>query len=520
MNKRKLTLLFSLLILLTLMLAVPTCADWAQNKKGTKIWYTDSTGQKVTGLQKIGSYTYCFDETGLLQTGWIRTEEGLRYFDKEGKAGKKLGSMLHSGIRTVGKYRYGFDGNGVVLKGLNKIGNAWYCFNTSGQTGKAGRMLTDKFVNLADGTRAYFRENGKRAFKRWVRDKKYYIDATGNLLRSSVAPGGYLVNAKGKVVKKLSTEFFKMGGKTYFYKKNKILKNKVFRYDGYYYYVDQDGIRRKGWINWKGHRYYFGKKGRAATGKVKIGGVFYTFTSKGRLDEDGGSYSTGTKAKTGKASILILCGHGQGDPGAAGYNSCGTFKESQLTREFGKLVYHDLKASGKVNAYLFDTKYDMFQQMRSRLNADMSTSSITGTGSKRKKVLKSIRKSSVIPDPTMYDFVLEIHFNATMPASKDPSGNGSIKGTGICVNVHKSSSDRAIDEKIIKYLNSCGMRTSSLGINRGSGLLNAKVYQEVGVNYTLLETCHIDDNDDMKFYKKHKEQMSKQVAQAVIDYFK
>ena len=64
------------------------------------------------------------------------------------------------------------------------------------------------------------------------------------------------------------------------------------------------------------------------------------------------------------------------------------------------------------------------------------------------------------------------------------------------------------------------MRTSSLGINRGSGLLNAKVYQEVGVNYTLLETCHIDDNDDMKFYKKHKEQMSKQVAQAVIDYFK
>ena len=54
MNKRKLTLLFSLLILLTLMLAVPTCADWAQNKKGTKIWYTDSTGQKVTGLQKIG----------------------------------------------------------------------------------------------------------------------------------------------------------------------------------------------------------------------------------------------------------------------------------------------------------------------------------------------------------------------------------------------------------------------------------------------------------------------------------
>lgn len=520
-NKRKLALFFGLLLLLTVMLAVPACADWAQNKKGTKIWYTDSTGQKVTGLQKIGSRTYYFDKTGLLQTGWIRTEEGLRYYEKEGKAGKKLGSMLHSGIQTVGKYRYGFGADGVVLQGLNKVGKAWYFFNTSQKAGKAGRMLTDRFVNLAGGVRAYFRENGKRAYKRWVRNKKYYIDESGNLLRSAVAPGGYLVNAKGKVTKKLSTGFFKLSGKTYFYKKNKVLKNKVFRYKGYYYYVDQDGVRRKGWITWKGYKYYFGKKGRAATGKVRIGGVYYYFTGKGRLDEDGSSvYSTGTKAKTGKASILILCGHGQGDTGAVGNNSCGTFYENQCTREFGKLIYHDLKASGKVNAYLFDTKYDMYQQMRSRLNSDVGTSSITGSGSRKSRVLKSLRKSSVIPDPTMYDYVLEIHLNATAVSAKDPSGNGSKKGTGTYVNIHKSSSDRAIDRKIIKYLNNCGLNTWGAGVYGSDGLLNARVYQEVGVNYSLLETCFIDDNDDMKFYKKNKEQMSKQVAQAVVDYFK
>lgn len=519
MKKGKLILLSGLLFLLTVILTVPTFADWSKNKKGTKIRYTDETGSMVTGLQKIGNNTYYFNEAGLLQTGWVQTREGIRYFDKEGKAGKKLGRMLAGGIYTIGKDRYGFDEKGIVLRGLNRVGRDWYYFNGSLQTGKAGKMLTDKFVNLDDGTRAYFRENGKRAYKRWVRDKKYYIDESGNLLRSDVAPGGYLVNARGKAVKKLSTGFFKMGGKTYFYKKNKVFKNKVFRYKGNYYYVDSDGIRQKGWITWNGHRYYFGKNGKAATGKTKVGGVFYKFNNKGQLEDDG-AYSTGTKAKTGKASILVLCGHGQGDVGATGNNSCGNFYEYQLTREFGQMVYNNLKANDTVNAYLFNTSYDMFQQMKARLNADGIASSITGSGSVRNKVLNSIKKSSVIPDPVMYDFVLEVHFNATAVSAKDPSGNGSVKGTGTYVNAHKSSSDRAIDRKIIKYLNNCGLGTWGSGVYGSSGLLNARVFQEIGVNYTLLETCFIDDNDDMRFYKNNKEQMAKQVSQAVIDYFR
>ena len=64
------------------------------------------------------------------------------------------------------------------------------------------------------------------------------------------------------------------------------------------------------------------------------------------------------------------------------------------------------------------------------------------------------------------------------------------------------------------------MDIEKTGLNTSYGLRNAKVYQEVGVNYTLLETCYIDDNDDMVFYKKHKDQMAKQVAQAITDYFK
>ena len=132
----------------------------------------------------------------------------------------------------------------------------------------------------------------------------------------------------------------------------------------------------------------------------------------------------------------------------------------------------------------------------------------------------SIKKSSIIPDPTKYDYVLEIHFNATGYSSKDPSGDGSKKGTGTYVNRYKSSQNRAIDRKIIRYLNNCGLGTWGSGVYGSDGLLNARTYQEVGVNYSLLETCFIDDNDDMKFYQKNKDQMAMQVAQAVIDYFK
>ena len=520
MKKGKLLLFVSLLFLMTSMLTVTSSADWDQNKKGTKIWYTDETDTRVTGLNKIGAGYYYFNGAGILQTGWTMTEEGLRYFDPEGKPGKKLGRMYTEGVRRIGKYLYGFGSDGVVLTGLNKVGSAWYYFSASQKTGNRGRVAADKFVNLKDGRRAYFRENGKMAFKRWVRDKQYYIDAEGNLLRNDVAPGGYLVNAKGKVVKKLSNEFFKLNGKTYFYKKNKILKNRVFRYKGRYFYVDADGVRKTGWVTWKGNTYYFRKKG-AVTGKAKVGGVYYEFNEKGQLQEEGSeSYSTGTKATTGKASILILCGHGQGDSGAVGSNSCGTFYENVQTREFGTLIYQNLKKSSKVNAYLFNKNYDMYQQVRSRLGSDGIQSSITGSGKLKKKVLKSLKKSTVIPDPTKYDYILEIHFNATGYSSKDPSGDGSKKGTGTYVNQHKSSKDRAIDRKIIKYLNNCGLGTWGSGVYGSDGLLNARTFQELGVNYTLLETCFIDDNDDMKFYKKNKDQMAKQVAQAVIDYFK
>ena len=505
--------LLGVMILTALFFAFPAFAGW--NPDGSRTTYTDETGTPVKGFHTIQGHVYFFNEGGFLQTGWVMTPSGLRYFYEDGQIGEKLGSMASDSVITVGRHMFGFDREGALLTGFQKMPGGNYYFLAEGDPGSYGRAATNMFADLPDGRRAYFLENGQMAYDRWVEDHTYYVDATGNLMRSSVTRDGYIIKADGKAKKRIKTsQFVKLNGKWYFYRKGKgILKDQVFLFKRNRYYVDENGIRQTGWIYWGGHDYYFQVGGKAATGKKKIGGKTYTFNKRGQLKTS--RVSAGTKAKTGKASILILCGHGQGDSGAVGCN--GAYKEAEYTRDFGKRIYQALlKKPDNVNVHLFNTNYDMFQQMKTTV---ARVGSFSGNGSRRRKVLNALKNNSRIPDPLQYDFVLEVHFNATAQAGKDPNGNGVKKGTGTYVNINKSSAERKIDKKIITALNHLGMGTWGSGVFGSSTLLNAKVFTEVGVNYTLLETCFIDDKDDMKFYLNRRDDMAQAVADAVVEFF-
>ncbi len=509
------TVLLSMVILAALFFAAPVFAGW-ENPDGSNrtVTYTDDTGVKVTGLQTIGAAVYYFDEFGYLQTGWTSTPEGFRYFREDGEVGETFGSMIAGCIYEIDEKQFGFGEDGVVLAGCYQIGKYYYYFKDSSVIGTRGRVLTDVFKNLPDGRRSYFNEKGHMLFNKWVKNHKYYVDKTGNMLRNSVTPDGYVLKKNGKVKKKITgTQFVKIGKKWYFYKNKKgIIKDKIIKYKKEYYYVDEDGVRQTGWITIGNYDYYFQSDGTAATGIVTIDGESYKFNKKGRLKTS--SDPIGTKKTTGKASILILCGHGQGDPGAVGCG--GTYVESVYTRDFGKRIYEALQKKDNLNVTLFNTDYDMFQQMKATVT---SRSSVTGSGKKKKTVLKQVKKNSKIPLPTLFDFVLEIHFNATAESAKDPGGNGSKKGTGTYVNSHKSTNNRKVDKAIISALNDCGLNTWGSGVYGSSDLLNARIYQEVGVNYTLLETCFIDDKDDMKFYLKKRDKMASNIANALSKYF-
>ena len=210
--------------------------------------------------------------------------------------------------------------------------------------------------------------------------------------------------------------------------------------------------------------------------------------------------------QTGKR-VLIVCGHGQGDPGAV--SSWG--QEQNYTREFGKLILWALRRSGAVKADLYNRKYNLYEQMRSTLSSGLR-SSVRGNGKLKGRVLSALRQNSHIPDLTRYSYILEIHFNAK--AVKTIHRDGRFYGIGAYVNSAKGNTQ--VESRIVRTIGSHGFK--QWGIFRSSGLLNARICQELGVNYALLETAFLDDGDDMTYYNANKILMAQLTANAIVDY--
>ncbi len=177
--------------------------------------------------------------------------------------------------------------------------------------------------------------------------------------------------------------------------------------------------------------------------------------------------------------ILIISGHG-GTPYDPGACACGE-KEAALTRELALLVQKELRKVSGVNPILYDQNYDAY------------------------KVLKnggSLPVSGV-------DYVLEIHFNA---AANDETGNG--KTTGTKVLVHTSENGISVEEAICKHV--CGLGFKNRGMKRRNGLLVMNtVKKHYGISHALIETCFIDDMDDVKLYRRLKPQVAQAIAAGI-----
>lgn len=106
---------------------------------------------------------------------------------------------------------------------------------------------------------------------------------------------------------------------------------------------------------------------------------------------------------------------------------CGktTYYEYKYTREFAKLIYNALSGAN-LHVTLYDQNYDLYQVM-------------------------SGKKSGPIPNLKDYDYVLEIHFNATAVSGKDLKGDGNFKGVGMYINSGKGK-NYTIDKNIDSWL--------------------------------------------------------------------
>ena len=180
--------------------------------------------------------------------------------------------------------------------------------------------------------------------------------------------------------------------------------------------------------------------------------------------------------------ILLISGHGQGDPGACALG----YQEADLTRELVSLVRPKLSKYAEVT--VFDTNKNPYKYFKNNSF--------------------NFKK---------YDYVLEHHFNA---AVDDRTGDGKTTGTEILV--HKTEFDKkeiSVEENILKRIEKIGFRNR--GVKPRTNLQNMNLCKgNQGVSYALIETCFIDDKDDMKLYEQKKEAIAEAIAEGIAEGFK
>ena len=171
--------------------------------------------------------------------------------------------------------------------------------------------------------------------------------------------------------------------------------------------------------------------------------------------------------------ILLISGHGAGDSGAVG---CG-HKESDLTRTATSIL------AGKFAAY--DVSVSRYPVARDAYQDN--------------------RNGSLAVHLDGYDLVIEVHFN---------SYNGEAYGTEV---LYKPSSMKALASKVSAAI--AGVGLLDRGAKQRTDLANMNRCAKLGVPYILIETCFIDNKNDMKIYEANLYNVWDRVASAICSYY-
>ena len=137
--------------------------SWVQS--GSRWWYKHADGSYTTNdWEKINGVWYRFDNSGWMQTGWVK-DGSWYYLDGSG-------AMKTGWLKDNGNWYY-LDGSGTMKTGWVKDNGSWYYLQDSGAM-KTGWMK--------------------------VSGKWYYAYSSGALAINTTTPDGYRVNYNGEWV--------------------------------------------------------------------------------------------------------------------------------------------------------------------------------------------------------------------------------------------------------------------------------------------------------------------------------
>lgn len=179
-------------------------------------------------------------------------------------------------------------------------------------------------------------------------------------------------------------------------------------------------------------------------------------------------------------NILLIAGHGAGDPGATAVHNGKVYREADETRSLVRLLASELSAN-----YLVDVGTFSFDR---NAYADLQA----------KKLPNAVFQN--------YDYVLEIHFNACTSDKAD----GHTKGVECYVTQEERSV--GVELQIVQRIAALGM--TNRGVKRKNYAV-IKAAKAAGVSSALLEVCFIDDPDDWQCYQAKKRDTAHGIAAGI-----
>ena len=267
--------------------------------KNNYYYFDETTGEMITGLQKIGDRYYYFEENGPLYRGGFKVLNGKTYFFSRVDGNMRTGMFEVDSPSNV----YYFDEiTGEMQTGLHKIGEFTYYFEPNGRRFQNG-------VKEVNGKKYFFsRVDGRMRFGLFEVDTKnnyYYFDETTGEMMTGLQKIGdkyYYFEENGPLYR---GGFKVIDGKTYFFSRvDGNRRTGMFDIDGVYYYFDEttaemqtgyqvihgityyfneDGSLYNGFYTVNGNKYYMQPDGTRAVGWHVIQGVKYYFNANGML---------------------------------------------------------------------------------------------------------------------------------------------------------------------------------------------------------------------------------------------
>ena len=153
-------------------------------KSGSKLYYVNAKGYRLTGMQKAEGTYYFFNKKGIKKSGWQTVKGKKLYFDPAHDGARA------SGFVKVGKYTYYFK-NGKYQKGWLKLSGKAYYLKSNGRMAKG--WLTIK------GKKYYFnKKTGERVSGTVViGGKQYQFKSNGVLIQSTYDSSATFVDSSG-----------------------------------------------------------------------------------------------------------------------------------------------------------------------------------------------------------------------------------------------------------------------------------------------------------------------------------